>query len=296
MDVDILLKAMALGAIQGVTEFLPISSTAHLLLAEQWMGYRDPGEVFTVVIQFGSILAVLWCFWERLAQVARRAASGSGPDRRFLATIVVACLPACILGAALNSILEKHVFPEDIRPGIIAGTMMLGGMLILLVERTVRTPRHHDAAALPWATAIGVGFLQVLAMVPGVSRSGASIIGGMAIGIDRRAATEFSFFMAIPIMLGASTLKLVAHHRDITLDRLAEIGVGFAVAFVSSLLVVRWLLRYVSSHSFAPFAWYRILIGGVLAMAVLAGVFARPPGSAPSSSVPPVSATMSPLP
>ena len=264
-----LISAVVLGIIEGLTEFLPISSTGHLVVAERLLGFSDPGEVFAVVIQLGAILAVCVYFHAKMWRLTCGVVARDPAALRFLGNLVIAALPAAVVGLVLNQWMEAHLFTVE----VVATTMVLGGLAIIAIERRSRAPVHLDAATLPWTIALGVGCCQLLALVPGVSRSGSSILGGMLLGIDRRAATEFSFFLAIPIMLGASTLKLVKHRHDLTSDRLAIIAVGFVVAFVVALAVVHWLIRYVSHRDFMPFAWYRIAAGLLLAVLLLTGVF-----------------------
>jgi undecaprenyl-diphosphatase len=263
-----LISAVVLGIIEGLTEFLPISSTGHLVVAARLLGFEDKGEVFTVVIQLGAILAVCAYFHAKLWSLTRGVLTGEAASLRFLRNIVLAALPAAVVGLLLNDWMEEHLFSV----AVVAATMVLGGLAIIAIERRRSQPRHHDPAELPWTTALAVGCCQLLALVPGVSRSGSSILGGMLLGIDRRAATEFSFFLAIPIMLGASALKLVKHRDELTSDRMGTIGVGFVVAFVVALAVVHWLIRYVSKRDFVPFAWYRIAAGLLLAILLVTGV------------------------
>jgi len=264
-----LISAVVLGIIEGLTEFLPISSTGHLVVAGRLLGFSDPGEVFAVVIQLGAILAVCVYFHAKLWRLTCGVLTLDPSALRFLRNIVLAVLPAAVVGLSLNSWMEAHLFNVP----VVAATMVLGGLAIIAIERRTQTPVHHDPALLPWTTALGVGCCQLLALVPGVSRSGSSILGGMLLGIDRRAATEFSFFLAIPIMLGASALKLIKHRDALTSDRVGTIAVGFVVAFVVALAVVHWLIRYVSKRDFIPFAWYRIVAGLLLAVLLLTGVF-----------------------
>lgn len=271
MDPLLLAKAAIIGVVEGVTEFLPISSTAHIVIAERLLKFKDEGEVFAVVIQLGAILAVIACCWPRLQALVKGLIAGEEASKRFAVALAVACIPPGILGLALNKWLETHVFGAYAL-AIIAATSAIGGVIILIIERKRMIPQVTDAAAIPWRTALGIGLLQVLAMVPGTSRSGASIIGGMCLGVSRQAATEFSFFLAIPLMFGASALKLFKHRDLITVDSLGVIAVGFVVSFVVALVVVRWLLRYVANHDFKPFGWYRIVLGLVLAALLVAGI------------------------
>jgi undecaprenyl-diphosphatase len=269
MDLVVAAKAAVIGIVEGLTEFLPISSTGHIIVSERVLRFADPSDVFAVVIQLGAILAVCWYYRARLWR-AVAGLRGDAASRRFARSVIIAALPAAVFGAALNSWLEAHVFNER-AVAIIAATMVIGGVIILLIERRRAEPAHRDSSGLPWRTALGIGLFQVLAMIPGVSRSGASIMGGMLIGVERKAATEFSFFLAIPIMLGASGLKLAKHLPDLTAARMEAIAVGFAVSFLVALAVVHWLLRFVSAHSFAGFGWYRIIGGLALAGALWLG-------------------------
>ena len=278
MDPVLLLKAALIGVVEGITEFLPISSTAHIRLTQAATGFHDPGEMFAVVIQLGAILAVVVLFWRRLLDLALGVMRRDPAQLRFALGLGVACIPPVVFGLLLNDWLETHVFGAH-ELLIIALTMGIGGLIIILVERLRPPPRHADAATIPVMTCLGIGFMQVLAMIPGVSRSGASIIGGMCLGVDRKAATEFSFFLAIPIMAGGSLLKLRKHGHVLVEDpsMAAATAVGFIVSFVVALAAIRWLLRYVATNTFVPFAWYRIalglLIGGLIAAGVIgAGV------------------------
>lgn len=270
MDPATWLSVILIGMVEGLTEFLPISSTAHIRLAQFATGFTDQGETFAVVIQLGAILAVCAYFWRRIWTLATTLHSDPA-SRRYVFGLAVAALPAGVLGLTLNTWLETHVFGAW-ELGIIAATAALGGLAILAIERWRPVTHHADAQALPVATCLGIGCLQVLAMIPGVSRSGASILGAMCLGVGRQAATEFSFFLAIPIMLGASGLKLVKHHEAIHGSFALEIAVGFAVSFVVALGVVHWLLKYVATHDFRLFAWYRLILGLVLAGLLAAGL------------------------
>jgi len=265
MDPVSLVSAAIIGVIEGITEFLPISSTAHIRLAELATGFQDRGETFAVVIQLGAILAVVAYFWTRLWRLTVGCVQRDPASLRFLGGLVLAAIPPGILGLLLNSWLEKHVFGAY-ELAIIAATMLLGGLAILAIERWRPQPRHADCATLPPLTCLWIGVLQVLAMIPGVSRSGASIMGAMCLGVERKAATEFSFFLAIPLMLGASFLKLRKHHGQIDEPFAIAIAIGFAVSFAVALGVVHWLLKYVASHTFRPFAWYRLAAGVVIAL------------------------------
>ena len=262
-----LLAAALLGIVQGITEFLPVSSTAHLLLVGQAIGYEDPGGVFTVMIQLGSIFAVVWLYRARIAQVAA-ALQTSHEARHFAAAIVIATIPALAAGALLADFVQSVLYKS---PGVFAGAFIGGGIVMLIVERLRPVPVVHDADRTPLPRAFGVGLCQMLALVPGVSRSGATIIGGLAMRLDRPAAAEFSFFVAIPTMCAAFAHEFLEVRDQLTTDRGAEIAVGFAMAFLSSLLIIKPFLGFVRRAGFAPFAWYRIAIGVALLAAMSAG-------------------------
>ena len=261
MDLELLAGALLLGLIEGLTEFLPVSSTGHLILAVDLIGFRGPpGQVFEVVIQLGAIGAVCWEYFGRFA----RAAAGfrHDPDQfRFVRNILLAFLPTVVIGAFAYSFIKAYLFD----PWVVVAALVLGGVAILIIERILPAPRHHSVEKMPAQTAFAVGLCQVVSMIPGVSRAGATIMGGLMLGMDRRTATEFSFFLAVPTMLAASVLDLYKNWERMDGDNLLVIAIGFAAAFVSALIVVRWLIGFVSRHGFAPFAWYRIAVGVVMA-------------------------------
>jgi len=255
-----------LGILQGLTEFLPVSSTGHLLIAGRAIGYDDPGGVFTVMIQLGSILAIMWLYRQRIWDVV--TGLPTKPEaRRFALMLFFAFLPAAFVGLIANSYIRNELY---IRLDIIAYALILGGFAMLAIEKWPPKVEVKDAAETPIWRAIGVGAFQTLALIPGVSRSGATIFGGLALGLDRRAAAEFSFFLAMPTMVAAFILDFLTVKDHITPDRVAEIAVGFVFAFISAWLVVKPFLNFVTRVGFAPFAWYRIVAGaailGVLAM------------------------------
>jgi undecaprenyl-diphosphatase len=257
-----------LGIVQGLTEFLPVSSTAHLLIAERVLGFQDPGGVFTVMIQFGSILALMWLYRVKIWTVARGLTRD--PDaRRFTLMLIVACVPAAAAGAAFEDFVKRVLYASA---GVIAVAFIAGGIVMLVVEAFRPTPVVFDADRTPVGRALGVGVCQTLALVPGVSRSGATIVGGMLMRLDRPAAAEFSFFLAMPTLAGAFAKDLWGVRHALTPDRAIEIGVGFVMAFVAAYVVVRPFLRYVGRHGFAPFAWYRIAAGLALLAAMAAGL------------------------
>jgi undecaprenyl-diphosphatase len=263
-----LLDAALLGIVQGLTEFLPVSSTAHLILGEHALGFADPGGAFTVMVQFGSILAVMWLYRVKIVRVV--TGLPSDPDaRRVAVMLTIAFLPAVVAGALLAGFV-KTVLYESIP--VLATAFVAGGIVMLIVERLRPAPTVFDAERTPIGRALGVGICQTLALVPGVSRSGATIVGGMLMRLDRAAAAEFSFFLAIPTMAGAFVHDLWEIRHDLGAERGAEIAVGFVAAFFAALVIVRPFLRFVSRAGFAPFAWYRIVLGLALLAAMAAGL------------------------
>jgi undecaprenyl-diphosphatase len=261
-----LLTAALLGIVQGLTEFLPISSTAHLLIGERALGFEDPGDFFKIIIQFGSILAVMWLYRARLLSVVRGL--GSDPEaRRFAMMIVAAFVPAALAGFFLADFVKQVLYET---PAVVATAFIVGGVVMLLVERFRPVPSVLTADRTPLPRAMTIGVCQTLALIPGVSRSGATIVGGMLVGLERPAAAEFSFFLAMPTMAGAFVYELWEVRDHFHPDRAAEIAVGFLMAFLAALVVVRPFLRFVGRSGFAPFAWYRIA-AGVLMFAAIAG-------------------------
>jgi undecaprenyl-diphosphatase len=261
-----LLVAALLGIVQGLTEFLPVSSTAHLLIGARLLGYEDPGGVFTVMIQLGSILAVMWLYRSKIVRMV--GGLPTDPDaRRFAAMILVAFAPAILAGALLADYITSVLYDS---PKVIATTFVLGGIVMLVVERYRPAPVVLDADRTPLARALGIGVCQVLALVPGVSRSGATIVGGMLMGLDRAAAAEFSFFLAMPTMMAAFVHSLLKVRHHLAPERAVEIAVGFVMAFIASALVVKPFLVVVRRAGFVPFAWYRIALGLVLVGAIAA--------------------------
>jgi len=262
-----LLTAALLGALQGFTEFLPVSSTAHLLLGERLLGFRDPNSAFTIIIQFGSILAVMWLYRAKLTSVVRGLPTD--PDaRRFVLMLVLAFIPAAVAALLFKDYITG-VLHEN--PRVIAYAFIIGGVVMLVVERFRPAPIVRQADQTPIGRAVGIGACQALALVPGVSRSGATIVGGLLLRLDRAAAAEFSFFLAMPTMAAAFTKDLWDVRHQLSADQGAEIAVGFVMAFVASLLVVRPFLRFVGRSGFAPFAWYRIAAGAAILGALAIG-------------------------
>jgi undecaprenyl-diphosphatase len=253
--------------VQGVTEFLPVSSTAHLLLTERLLGHSDPGGVFTVMIQLGSILAVMWLYRVKLAVLIAGVFSNSDA-RRFAVAIILATIPALFAGAFLAKFVKSVLYAS---PVVFAVAFIVGGIVMLIAERVRPVPTVLDAERTPWPRALGIGLCQTLALIPGVSRSGATIVGGMMLGLDRPAAAEFSFFLAMPTMTAAFAHDLLGVRHQLSPERSLEIGVGLVMAFLSSLLVIRPFLQFVRRAGFAPFAWYRIALGAALLAAIGAG-------------------------
>lgn len=263
----VLAKAALLGIIQGVMEFLPISSTAHLILGARILGFDDPGGLFIVMIQLGSILAVMWLYRAKIVQVL--LGLGSSPAaRRFALLIIVAFLPALVAGGLLEGPIKRVLYYS---PATIAAAFILGGIVILLVERSRPRARVHEIDNVPVPSALAIGASQALALVPGVSRSGATIVGGLLAGLDRPTAAEFSFFLAMPTMTGAFVKDFFELRHQFSSGRVLEIAVGFVMAFLASLVVVRPFLAVVRRSGFGPFAWYRIVAGAVVLAALAAG-------------------------
>jgi undecaprenyl-diphosphatase len=263
-----LVQAALLGVVQGLTEFLPISSTAHLLIAEKLIGYQDPGGIFAVMIQLGSVLAVVWLYRSTFLDVLFGLTSRADA-RRFALMILVAVLPSLVAGAFLADFIKTVLYGSF---AVIAASFVLGGVAILAIERLRPVPVVTSAMQTPLGRALAIGGCQTLALVPGVSRSGATIMGAVALGLDRRAAAEFSFFLAVPTMTAAFAHDFYEVRSQLTPERSLEIAVGFVLAFVAAALVVRPFLSFVGRSGFAPFAWYRIAAGAAIAAALVAGV------------------------
>ena len=248
-----------LGLLEGLTEFIPVSSTGHLLLAGYFLGFNSPGKTFEVLIQLGSILAILSVYSAKLLRLLRDLPSDPR-SRRFVLAVLVAFLPAAVIGAGAHKYIKEFLFES---PTLVCVTLIVGGVVLLAVDKMRFEPRYHDAMDFSIPMALAIGFAQCLAMIPGVSRSGSSIVGALLLGADKRSATEFSFFLAMPTMVGAFAYDLYKNHAGLTVDDVQGIALGFVVAFVSGVVVVRYLLDFVSSHGFALFAWWRILVGGM---------------------------------
>lgn len=268
----ILLIAIILGIVEGVTEFLPVSSTGHLILATELLGFdAAKWAAFNVIIQLGAILAIVVLYWRTFWAVIEGLLKKNPMSWRFVRNVVIAFLPAAILGF----LLIKHIETLLGDPKVVAVAFIIGGIAIIVIERMAKRSDVVGVAEMPLGTAIGVGVAQCLAMIPGVSRSGATIMGALSLGVERRTAAEFSFFLAIPTMVGATSLEFAKHHDEIMAGAhgvgFGAVAVGFVVSFVVALFVVRAFVHYVSRHGFAPFAWYRIIVGA----AALVWLFAR---------------------
>lgn len=249
--------ALILGFVEGLTEFIPVSSTGHILLLGHFMGFESTGKTFEVLIQLGAILAILSVYFTRLWTLALSLPS-SAQARRFVAGIVLAFLPAAFAGVALHGFIKTVLFET---PMLICVMLVLGGIILLVIDRIPKTPVHTDIMEYPLSLCFKIGLFQCLALVPGTSRSGATIAGALLMGADKRSAAEFSFFLAMPTMAGAFAYDLYKNRDVLSADDATIIIVGFIMAFVSAVFVVRYLLDFVSRHGFAPFAWWRIVVG-----------------------------------
>lgn len=271
MDIVTWFKAAVLGLVEGVTEFIPVSSTGHLILTQELLRFHgDKQNAFIIFIQLGAILAVVWLFRAKFLDLLLHWRQPR--QRQLILNLVIATLPAVVIGLPTDDWIEAHFF----RPLPVALALVAGGIAILALESRRREVRVASVDDIPWRRALGVGSIQVLSILfPGVSRSGATIMGGLACGLSRVAATEFSFFLAVPAMIGATALKLYGVRDVITTADLPWFGIGFVVAFLSALVVIRKLLAFVAHHSFRPFAWYRIVVGAAVVAAVVLGIGQR---------------------
>ena len=268
MDIVLLVKAAIMGVVEGLTEFLPISSTGHLILAGSLLGFDDAkAKVFDIAIQTGAIFAVILVYWQKI-RATLVALPSQRQAQRFALNVLIGFVPAVVLGLLLGKAIKAHLFT----PVVVASTFILGGFIILWAERrpqsATRIQEVDDMTALD---ALKVGLVQCLAMVPGTSRSGATIIGGMLLGLSRKAATDYSFFLAIPTLVGAGAYSLYKERALLEMADLPMFSVGLFFSFISAWLCVRWLLRYISTHSFVPFAWYRIVFGVVVLVTAWTG-------------------------
>jgi len=272
VDIALLIKAAIMGVVEGLTEFLPISSTGHLILAGSLLGFDDDkAKVFDIAIQTGAIFAVILVYWQKLRSTLV-ALPTNRQARQFALNVLVAFFPAVVLGLLFGAAIKQNLFT----PVVVATTFIVGGFIILWAEKRHKSnpaaARIHSVEAMTALDALKVGLVQCFAMIPGTSRSGATIIGGMLLGLSRQAATDFSFYLAIPTLIGAGAYSLYKERALLSLADLPMFGVGLVFAFLSAWLCIRWLLRYIANHSFVPFAWYRIGFGIVVLATAWSGV------------------------
>ena len=260
-------RAVILGIVEGVTEFLPVSSTGHLLLAERFfnLGEGDFWKSFAILIQLGAILAIVALYFAKLSRVALGMFSNPD-DRRFVIGVLVAFLPAVVIGLIAGKFIKGYLF----NPWVVCFSLIVGGAVLLWVDQLDLKPREHDATRFPLLMYFWIGLAQCVAMIPGVSRSGASIVAAMMLGADKRSAAEFSFFLAIPTMVGAFAYDFYKNRGDFTADHLGIIAIGFVVSFITAIIVVKTFLTYVTRHGFTLFAWWRVIVGtlGLIALAL----------------------------
>ena len=252
-------QVILLGLIEGLTEFIPVSSTGHVLLAGHFLGFQSPGKTFEVLIQLGAILAILTVYAHKLVRILLDLPRDAR-TRHFVLAVLVAFLPAAVIGALGHKFIKAVLFET---PWLICVTLVVGGVVLLAVDKMRLNTRFTDVMDYPLPFALAVGLAQCVAMIPGVSRSGATIVGALLLGADKRSATEFSFFLAMPTMIGAFTYDLYKNWANLAPEDIKSIALGFVVSFVVGVLVVRYLLDFVSRHGFAPFAWWRIAVGGM---------------------------------
>jgi len=261
------LRAVILGVVEGVTEFLPVSSTGHLLLAGRFFGLGEDSfwKTFDVLIQLGAILAIVALYFQKLWKIALGMFSND-EDRRFVIGVLVAFLPAVIIGLIAGKYIKEILF----NPWVVCFSLIVGGAVLMWVDQIDHKPHEHDATKFPLLMYLWIGVAQCLAMIPGVSRSGASIVAAMLLGADKRAAAEFSFFLAIPTMVGAFAYDFYKSRADLTTDHLGLVAIGFVVSFITAMIVVKTFLGYVTRHGFQLFAWWRVIVGtlGLVALAL----------------------------
>lgn len=272
MDIALLIKAAIMGVVEGLTEFLPISSTGHLILAGALLGFDDDkAKVFDIAIQTGAILAVILVYWQKIRDTLV-ALPSSRQAQQFALNVLIAFIPAVVLGLLAGKAIKAHLFT----PVVVASTFIIGGFIILWAEKrqanAATAPRILDVDQMGWRDAVKVGLVQCLAMIPGTSRSGATIIGGMLLGLSRKAATDFSFYLAIPTLIGAGAYSLYKERALLSMADLPMFGVGLVFSFLSAWLCVRWLLRFIATHSFNGFAWYRIVFGVIVLLTSWSGL------------------------
>ena len=266
-------KAAILGLVQGLTELIPVSSTGHLVLAEKWLAVTDPKwKAFDVFVHMGTLLAICAAYFQRLTQSAAALRRGERKEWRFWLFIGIAATPALAAGAAFNKYTDEYLR----RPLPVAGALILGALAIFAIEHWYRKRQARGVAAATTSMdtvtplqAVQIGCVQVLALIPGVSRSGSTILGGMAFGVSRTAATDFSFFLAMPVLVAAAAHDLLKYHHLLSAQDVIPFLAGFVVAFVAALIVVKWLLRFIATHDFRPFAWYRLALGALVILDAL---------------------------
>ena len=267
MDIGAIVNSCILGIVEGLTEFLPVSSTGHMLLADHFFGIKNAGGVFEVVIQLGAILAVVVVYFGRLWKAVVTLPTRK-ESRAFATTIIAAFIPSAVIGAGAHGFIKEVLFAS---PALIAWVLIIGGIIILAVERMPKKEIHVDSENLPVKTAVGIGLFQCISMIPGVSRSGATIIGAMLLGVSRKAAAEFSFFLSIPTMVAAAGYDLYKNLGQLNGGDVQSIAIGFVVAFFSALFVVRAFIGFITRFGLVPFAWYRIIGGAAVLIALACG-------------------------
>ncbi|WP_310621612.1 undecaprenyl-diphosphate phosphatase [Flexibacterium corallicola] len=258
MNTESIVGALILGLVEGLTEFLPVSSTGHLLLLGHFIGFMSEGRTFEVLIQLGAILAILTVYFHRLVYIAK-SLPHDPKSRHLTIGILLAFLPAAVIGVFAHSFIKEVLFET---PVLVCVTLIFGGIIMLLVDRMPLKVKYTDIEEYPWWLCVKIGFCQCVAMIPGVSRSGATIVGSLLMGTDKRSAAEFSFFLAMPTMAGAFAYDLYKNKDVISLDGVVLILIGFVASFVTGYFVVKTFLNFVSKHGFALFGWWRILVGG----------------------------------
>lgn len=264
---DTTLTAAVLGLLEGLTEFLPVSSTGHLLLAGHFLGFESKGRTFEVVIQLGAILALFSVYAALITRLLLRARYEDAA-RRSIVSVLLAFLPAVFVGVLAHDFVKTVLFET---PALIAVMLILGGIVLLVIDRIAPSPVHTDALALPFGKSLVIGFCQCLAMVPGVSRSGATIVGALMLSVEKRAAAEFSFLLSLPTMGAAVVYDLYKNRDVLDFGAVWEIAIGFGVAFLTAVIVVRWVLKFISRNGYALFGWWRIIVGGAALIALQLG-------------------------
>lgn len=260
MDITTAFQALLLGIIEGLTEFIPVSSTGHLILIIDIIGFEGPkGKTFEIIIQLGAILAICWLYRQKLIDTLIGLPKEKSAQK-FALNITLAFLPAAILGVMFHGFIKEVLFS----PTVVSVSLVVGGFLILIIEKKAPEPKFNTIENISFKTALLIGFAQALAMIPGTSRSGATIMGSLLLKVERKTATEFSFFLAIPTMLGATVYDVYKNLDSLSFDNIAIIAIGFISAFFAALLVVKTVISFISTHGFAPFAYYRIVIGSVM--------------------------------